>query len=74
MDTHSIIVIAGGPAAIARASKASGCPVTVEAVAKWRRRGLPERHWNLLTTLSHGRVTIADLHEANEELRRRKSA
>ncbi len=40
-----IIEAAGGPGAIAAASDGG---VTAEAVYKWRKIGIPDRHWPLL--------------------------
>jgi hypothetical protein len=46
---REIIEAAGGPSAIAEASSGS---VTVEAVYKWPKIGIPDRHWTFILPLA----------------------
>lgn len=46
---RDIIEAAGGPAAIADASNGS---VSVEAVYKWPKIGIPDRHWPFILPLA----------------------
>lgn len=62
-----IIDLAGGPAAIAKAS-ASGKTVTIWGVHRWRRNGIRDVHWPMLIELSLGRVSVDDLYAANRAL------
>ena len=62
-----IIELAGGPAAIAKAS-ASGKAVTIWGVHRWRRNGIRDVHWPMLIELSLGRVSVDDLYAANRAL------
>ena len=45
-----IIKAAGGPATIAAASEGA---VSVEAVYKWPRIGIPDRHWSFVMSLAN---------------------
>jgi hypothetical protein len=64
-ETHArtvreIIEAAGGPIAIAAASEGS---VTAEAVYKWPRIGIPDRHWTFILPLA--RATADEMLAAN---------
>lgn len=74
IDAYSIVAIAGGPAAVAQASKETAKPVNVNVVQKWRRTGIPERHWELIVKLCDGRVGIDTIYAANQDIRKRKGA
>lgn len=63
---RDIVRSAGGPTEIARASLATQKPVTVDAVFKWYRNGIPDEHWKLIMTLT--RVSVETLFDANREL------
>ncbi len=60
-----IIKLAGGAAKIAEASAASVIPekVSAEAVWKWPKIGIPDRHWPIIRGLCD--VTAEELYQAN---------
>ena len=58
-----ILDAAGGPTKIAEASEASDGAVSVEAVYKWPKIGIPDRHWPVIMGLCD--VTAAELLAAN---------
>jgi hypothetical protein len=64
VDIAGIVRRAGGAASIAAASAGA---VTADAVYKWRRIGIPDRHWPLLMSLSG--VTADELVRANRAAR-----
>ncbi|UFX42126.1 hypothetical protein HAP47_0022975 [Bradyrhizobium sp. 41S5] len=55
-----IIKYAGGAAEIAKASDGA---VTIEAVYKWPKIGIPDRHWGVIRGLCN--VTAEELYAAN---------
>lgn len=57
---REIIEAAGGPMVIAAASEGS---VTAEAVYKWPRIGIPDRHWTFILPLA--RATADEMMAAN---------
>jgi len=74
MDIRNIVAIAGGASAIARASCRNGhLHLTSDAILKWMRRpwGIPEANWSLILELCGDKVTISDLHHANEAWRKK---
>jgi hypothetical protein len=80
MDIRTIIKLAGnGPSvaraarAIAEASRRTEFEVTAEAVVRWPRYSIPERHWPLITAMSGGQITATELHQANVALRSRSA-
>lgn len=60
---REIIRKAGGPKAIAEASEDTAYPVGIYAVHKWRRRGIPDEHWELLKRLTG--VPVATIYKVN---------
>jgi hypothetical protein len=62
----AILKRCGGSEAIAGATG-----VTTEAVRKWPRNGIPEKHWADIQTLAE--VSINELYEANKAARNRQS-
>lgn len=59
-----ILKAAGGPVAIAERSEGA---LTVDAVYKWQRNGIPDRHWPLV--MPHAGATPEEMFSANELLR-----
>ena len=76
-NVTDIITAAGGPEVIARhlpkkVNKRTGEKVDrTSAVYKWKKLGIPERHWPLLLKLSD-ELTIDDLFAANRKARGEK--
>lgn len=66
-SVREIIQKAGGPKAIAEASEDTDYPVGVYAVHKWRRRGIPDEHWELLRRLTG--VPVATIYKVNLALK-----
>jgi hypothetical protein len=64
MDISKIIEAAGGLGAVAHVTG-----LTVDAIRKWPKIGIPDRHWGVLIGLAGGRLTPAILHVANEGAR-----
>ena len=64
MDIPTIIETAGGRDAIANATG-----VTADAIYKWPKIGIPDRHWGDLIRLSGNKLTPAILHAANQKAR-----
>lgn len=50
----------------------SGRSLTRDAVYKWRKIGIPEKHWDLITRLSG--VAIGDIFKANKLAREAEHA
>jgi hypothetical protein len=59
-----VIHVCGGPQAIAE--KINRRP---NAIAFWRKKGIPGRHWLDLIELSSGQVTADSILAANKELK-----
>ncbi|QDP57347.1 MAG: hypothetical protein Unbinned3696contig1008_25 [Prokaryotic dsDNA virus sp.] len=71
-----ILTAAGGPEIIAKrlprkVSKSGGKVDRVSTVYKWKKLGIPERHWPLLMKLSE-EITLERLFEANRHARGEK--
>ena len=64
MDILTIIETAGGRDEIANATG-----VTADAIYKWPKIGIPDRHWGDLIRLSGNKLTPAILHAANQKAR-----
>ncbi|MEY9196615.1 hypothetical protein ABIA16_001731 [Sinorhizobium fredii] len=58
-----IIKDAGGPDAIAQASSKVGGDISKDAVYKWGKTGIPDRHWPVIIALTSCRPE--DLYAAN---------
>lgn len=63
MIVRSLIKNCGGPAKVAEATQETAYPVTVEAVFKWYRNGIPEDHWPVVMAL--GGCTLEQIYNAN---------
>ena len=61
----NIVQRAGGRRKIVDASDGS---VKYDAVRKWEKNGIPERHWPLILRLA-GKLSINHLHDANQAVR-----
>lgn len=63
MDTTPTLTIAeiisraGGPKAIADASRVTADPFSKDAVYKWAKGGIPDRHWPIIIALTDLEVT-----------------
>lgn len=69
MNTVSdIIRRGGGPDQIAQKAIENGVKLTADAVKKWRKNGIPEKHWPILMDLSG--IDVKRLFAANNELRK----
>lgn len=69
-DTLTIATIiheAGGAAAIERSAHLAGVSLSSDAVYKWRKTGIPDRHWPLILSLTPFKVD--DLFRANCQAR-----
>ena len=64
MDIPTIIETAGGRDTIANATG-----VTADAIYKWPKIGIPDRHWGDLIRLSGNKLSPAILHKANQKAR-----
>lgn len=64
---HEIIHSCGGPERIEAEANARGTKLTLWAVKKWMRNGIPEKHWALVTKLSGAGVGV--IYAANNTLR-----
>ena len=62
---------AGGPRAIATASERTSFPIGDAAVHKWRVRGIPDTHWDLIAQLA--RVSVVTIHKINRSARERRA-
>ncbi|MDX0511445.1 carph-isopro domain-containing protein [Sinorhizobium medicae] len=58
-----IIKDAGGPDAIAQASSRAGGDISKDAVYKWSKTGIPDRHWPVIIALTKYRP--GELYAAN---------
>lgn len=67
-----LIRAAGGPKAISEASARTLFPVGDAAVHKWRYRGIPDDHWDLLAELAG--VSVVTIHRINRATRRERRA
>lgn len=69
MDTIPTLTIAeiigraGGPKAIADASRLTGDPFSKDAVYKWGKGGIPDRHWPIIIALTN--LEVAAIYSAN---------
>lgn len=63
MIVRSLIKSCGGPAKVADTTQETPYPVTVEAVFKWYRNGIPEDHWPVVMAL--GGCTLEQIYNAN---------
>lgn len=70
MTISDIIRAAGGARAVAQAMAEDGTDLTVWAVYRWSRHGIPDAHWRVIMRLAPG-VTETHIYRANEMLRRR---
>ena len=64
-----LIKSAGGPKAIAQASRKRKHRVTYFAVQKWAVRGIPDEHWDLIMELAG--VSLEEVYRANQEFKAR---
>ena len=64
MTILEIIKAAGGRDVVA---KATG--LTPDAIYKWPKIGIPDRHWGTLINLSGNSLDAARLHKANQRVR-----
>ena len=71
MDVNDLIDKAGGPKAIAQASRRPR-KLSVFAVQKWRKRGIPDGHWDLIMSLTG--VPLEVVYRANRSFRADKAA
>lgn len=69
MSISEIIRAAGGARAIVAAMAEDGTDMTVWAVYRWSRHGIPDTHWRVIMRLAPG-VTESVIYRANEALRR----
>lgn len=69
MTIPDLIKQAGGPKAIALASRKTKHRVTFYAVQKWAHRGIPDEHWDLIMELAG--VSLETVYRANREFRAR---
>jgi hypothetical protein len=58
-----LIADAGGARAIALASESTPHTIGFDAVYKWPKIGVPERHWPLLISLAA--ATVQEIYDAN---------
>ncbi|CUX09233.1 MULTISPECIES: carph-isopro domain-containing protein [Agrobacterium tumefaciens complex] len=69
MDTTPTLTIAeiisraGGPKAIADASRLTADPFSKDAVYKWAKGGIPDRHWPIIIALTH--LEVSAIYSAN---------
>ncbi|MGV1870909.1 carph-isopro domain-containing protein [Agrobacterium rosae] len=63
LTVSEIIGRAGGPRAIADASQQSREPFSKDAVYKWAKGGIPDRHWPIIIALTG--LKVAQIYEAN---------
>jgi hypothetical protein len=67
MSIDEIIKRCGGAGAIERAWRAQGGRLGYRTVYKWRRSGIPWKHWQVVSSLSG--VTVEQIHAANQTIR-----
>ena len=70
VSNREIIKRAGGPEAVADATRSTSHVVKVDAVWKWYRNGIPSEHWPLLIKMSG--VSLQEIYDANTEKPRRR--
>ncbi|MBP2532586.1 carph-isopro domain-containing protein [Agrobacterium tumefaciens] len=58
-----IISRAGGPKAIADASRLTSDPFSKDAVYKWAKGGIPDRHWPIIIALTN--LEVSAIYSAN---------
>ncbi|MCZ7470282.1 hypothetical protein M0412_10750 [Agrobacterium sp. O3.4] len=69
MDTSPTLTIAeiisraGGPKAIADASRLTADPFSKDAVYKWAKGGIPDRHWPIIIALTN--LEVSAIYSAN---------
>jgi hypothetical protein len=61
-----------GLPALVEACARNGSPVGEMAILSWLKNGIPEKHWQSVMEVCD--LSPVDLHEANEALRRARSA
>lgn len=69
MTIPELIKSAGGPKAIAQASRKHKHRVTYYAVQKWAVRGIPDEHWGLVMELAG--VSLEEIYKANRDFKDR---
>lgn len=77
LTVRQIIQKAGGPKALHAQGKLLARerqerPIAEKTIYSWFVNGIPEKHWWLVMPVC--KVTVSELHKANEELRRKNSA
>ncbi|MBP1852141.1 carph-isopro domain-containing protein [Rhizobium halophytocola] len=65
----TIIAEAGGPSSIERLAIASNAKISRDAVYKWAKTGIPDRHWSIILALTA--YGADDLYRANCAARRK---
>lgn len=63
LTVSEIIGRAGGPRAISDASQRSKEPFSKDAVYKWVKGGIPDRHWPIIISLTG--LKVSQIYEAN---------
>lgn len=63
LTVAEIISRAGGPKAIADASRMTTDPFSKDAVYKWAKGGIPDRHWPIIIALTN--LEVATIYTAN---------
>ncbi|WP_026616477.1 carph-isopro domain-containing protein [Ensifer aridi] len=63
LTIKQIIKDAGGPDAISQASSKAGGDISKDAVYKWSKTGIPDRHWPVIIALTSYRPE--ELYSAN---------
>lgn len=71
MLVQKLIHDCGGAASVAAASQRTDRPVSVAAVLKWYRNGIPESHWPLVCELSSR--TVQEIYDVNRMTKRQRS-
>lgn len=66
-NIEQIIKDAGGARAISQASENDSHQITFDAVYKWKKLGIPDRHWPLIMSLT--KTTPSELFTANQRAR-----
>ncbi|NSX92676.1 carph-isopro domain-containing protein [Agrobacterium tumefaciens] len=69
ITVSEIISKAGGPRAIADASLSTHEPFSKDAVYKWVKGGIPDRHWPIIISLTG--LNVSEIYEANLAVRHR---
>jgi len=67
LTVADIIGLAGGPKVIADASKRSSETFSKDAVYKWVKGGIPDRHWPIIILLTG--LEVSAIYEANLAVR-----